>query len=55
MICAAYVREDQGKFQMMSAKTDIRRLRQAVGDIGDYVRDVMNLFDSSTARKSSNQ
>jgi hypothetical protein len=39
-----YVREDQGKFQMMSAKTDIRRLRQAVEDIGDYVKDVMNLF-----------
>jgi hypothetical protein len=40
-----YVREDHGKFQMMSAKTDIRRLRQAVDDIGGYVKDVMNLFE----------
>jgi hypothetical protein len=40
-----YVREDQGKFQMMSAKTDICRLQQAVTDIGSYVRDVINLFE----------
>jgi hypothetical protein len=40
-----YVREGQGKFQMMRARTDIVRLRQAVEDIGGYVHNVMNLFE----------
>jgi hypothetical protein len=40
-----YVREGEGKFQIVSAKTDIYRLRKAVEDIGRYVSDVMNLFE----------
>lgn len=40
-----YVREGEGKFKMMSAATNIERLRQAVGDIGQYVSEVMKLFE----------
>jgi hypothetical protein len=40
-----YVREGEGQFTMMSAKTNIERLRQAVADIGKYVSDAIRLFE----------
>lgn len=40
-----YARESEGKFTMLSAKTDIVRLRQAVDDIGEYVSRVIRLFE----------
>jgi hypothetical protein len=40
-----YVREGEGKFEMMSARTNIIRLRQAVEDISGYVNNVINLFE----------
>ena len=40
-----YVRGGEGKFQMMSAKTDLHRLRQAAEYIGTYTNNVMNLFE----------
>jgi hypothetical protein len=40
-----YVREGEGKFQMMSAKTAIHRLRQEVEDIGGYTNNVIKLFE----------
>jgi hypothetical protein len=40
-----YVREGEGKFMMLSAKTEIERLRQAAEDIGEYVSHVIRLFE----------
>ena len=40
-----YVREGEGKFTMMSAKTTIERLRHAAEDIGEYVSLVIRLFE----------
>jgi hypothetical protein len=40
-----YVREGERKFELMSARTDIVRLRQAVADIGGYVNEVINMFE----------
>jgi hypothetical protein len=40
-----YIREGEGKFTMMSAKTTIERLRQAAEDIGKYVSLVIRLFE----------
>ena len=39
-----YVRQGDGKYQMLSAKTDIYKLRDAAKDMGEYVTDVLNLF-----------
>jgi hypothetical protein len=40
-----YAREGEDKYQLMQSTTDIPRLWNAVGDIGSYVNDVMNLFE----------
>jgi hypothetical protein len=40
-----YTREGEGKYQLMQSTTDIPRLKQAVSDIGSYVREVINLFE----------
>jgi hypothetical protein len=40
-----YVRECEGKFRMMSAKTTVERLRQAADDITAYVSHVIRLFE----------
>jgi hypothetical protein len=40
-----YMRGGEGKFNMMSAKTTIERLRGAANDIGKYVSDVIRLFE----------
>jgi len=40
-----YVRQGKDKFTMMSATTEIGRLRQAVVDISDYVSGVIRLFE----------
>jgi hypothetical protein len=40
-----YHREGDGKFTLMSAKTTVERLRQAVGDITEYVSNAVRLFE----------
>jgi len=40
-----YQRDGEGKFKLLSAKTTIERLRQAAGDIGEYVSHVIKLFE----------
>jgi hypothetical protein len=40
-----YVREGEGKFNMMSGKTTIERMQQAADDIGEYVSLVIRLFE----------
>ena len=40
-----YQREGDGKFTLMSAKTTVERLRQAVGDITKYVSNAVTLFE----------
>jgi hypothetical protein len=40
-----YQREGDGKFTLMSAKTTVEHLRQAVGDITKYVSNAVKLFE----------
>lgn len=40
-----YVREGDGKYNMMSAKTTIERLREAASDVGEYVSSFIRLFE----------
>jgi hypothetical protein len=40
-----YMREGEGKFTMLSARTTIERLRQAAEDIGEYVSHAVRLFE----------
>jgi hypothetical protein len=47
-----YQREAPGKFNLLSAKTDIVRLRQAVEEISDYVSRVIRLFQRVYREKS---
>jgi hypothetical protein len=40
-----YQRDGEGKFTLLSGKTTIKRLRQAADDIGQYVSQVVRLFE----------
>jgi hypothetical protein len=40
-----YEREEGGKFRLLSAKTNIERLREATADITQYVSDTVRLFE----------
>ena len=40
-----YQREGDGKFTLMNAETTVERLRQAAGDITEYVSNAVNLFE----------
>jgi hypothetical protein len=40
-----YQRDGEGKFTRLAAKTTIERLRQAADDIGQYVSQVIRLFE----------
>jgi hypothetical protein len=40
-----YQRDGEGKLTLLSAKTTVERLRQAADDIGQYVSDVVRLFE----------
>ena len=47
-----YHREGDGKFTLISAKTTVERLRQAAGDITEYVSNAVRLFEESTGTRS---
>jgi len=41
-----YTRESDGKFTLLTAKTDIIRLRDAAEHITEYLSNVLQLFES---------